>query len=166
MCKRIVAVTSARFFRLHRRRGLSARAPTRGFCRRPLALIAAAHVGLSVKLSKYRRDEKAREIKNGGKLPSTLFYTIVMESIVFRPSRAARTAGPRLLRLVAIVLKSRIRKSPGYTLQSCERDTRSFSRKSTGGRCPSSEARPARSTRSPIRIVLRERRTAPLSRSS
>ena len=43
----------------------------------PFILIAAAHVGLFVKLSKYSREEKARKIKNGEKVPRPFVYAIV-----------------------------------------------------------------------------------------
>jgi hypothetical protein len=60
----------------------------------PFMLIAAAHVGLFVKLSKHSRDEKAREIKNGEKVPRPFVHAIVMESIVFRSYRLAARLDP------------------------------------------------------------------------
>jgi len=52
-------------------------------------LIAAAHVGLFVKLSKCGREEKATVNKDARKCPRPVVYTIVMESIVFRSYRPA-----------------------------------------------------------------------------
>ena len=60
----------------------------------PFMLIAAAHVGLFVKLSKCGREEKARKTKNGEKVPRPFVLRDREESIVFRSYRPAGRLDP------------------------------------------------------------------------